>query len=311
MRVIERKQMKKILAFTFGLILGATVSALWVVKTRSPEKAPAPASESAVLSNELAATKSELAVTKAELERARSDNDKLAAAAQQAMQREHATLSVVEQPKPKKTGLAAMFGGDGTNKVSEAMSGMMKAAIEQQMDAKLAGMKTRLNLTPEQETAIRDIMAKQMEKGLAAAQKMFGGEMSKEEMEKMGKNSKSEEESIKELLTPEQKAAYSEYEQEEKLRMTRLVANSELMQMQAALQLDEAQQDKVFEVLTERTMSQFDRQKDNPAAAMDFRAQFDKKLELMKSVLTPDQFERYKKMQEQQLKMIEAFMPKD
>lgn len=45
-------------------------------------------------------------------------------------------------------------------------------------------------------------------------------------------------------------------------------------------------------------------------ATLDIHSQFDKRAEALKDVLTPEQFERYQKYQEQQLKLIESFMPR-
>jgi hypothetical protein len=300
----------KIIPFLTGLAIGAAACALVL-----SQKPPSPGTtqgnpNTAVSSNRPTELEAELAAAKARLKKANADNDKLSARVQEFMQGEN-NLATLEKPKTRKTGLAAMFGGDGTNGMSEAMSGMMKSVLEQQTDAKLAGMKAKLNLTPEQEKAIREIMAQQMSRGVEMAQKMFKGELSKEEMEKMGKEPmKSEEEQIKALLTPEQIAGYDDYEKEEKVRMARLVANSELMQMQTTLQLTEEQQDKVFAVLAEQAQSQFD-PKSTGTNGFDFRHQAETKAEALRGMLTPEQFERYRKFQEQQIKMIEAFMPKD
>jgi hypothetical protein len=175
-------------------------------------------------------------------------------------------------------------------------------------------MKVKLGLSAEQEQAIRDIMMKQMGFGTEMAQKLFKGELSREELEKMGKEmgkaQPSEEQQIKALLTAEQVAAYDEFEKEERTRMARLTANSELMQIQSQLGLDEAQQDKVFAILADQTLSQFEGKPGDASAALDVRSQYDRKAEALKEVLTPEQFERYKKFQEQQLKMIESFLPK-
>lgn len=302
----------KAIPFILGLVVGAAVYAAVLSKKSHPETPVATVAELAASSNQIADLKAELAAANSRLEKANADNDKLAARVQESLKHESTSAVAAEKPK-KPRGLAALFGGDGTNEMSEAMGGMMKAAIEQQMEAKLAGMKAKLNLTPEQEKAIREIMTKQMSKGMAAAQKMFSGDLSKEEMEKLGNEPKSEEEQIKALLTPEQIAAYDDYDKEEKTRMARLVANSELMQLQSSLQLTEEQQDKVFAILAEQAQAQI-----NPtnmagwASGPDYiRKQAEKKAEALRGVLTPEQFERYQKFQEQQMKMYEALMPKD
>lgn len=298
----------KIALFLLGLAVGAVVCAAILSKKAHTETTAALAATTSSFTNQIAELQSTLTATKARLDSVREDNGRLAARVQELMKEETATPTVAEKPA-KKSGLAALFGGDGTNGFSEAMSGMMKAAIEQQIEGKMSAMKTKLNLTPEQDAAVRDIMGRQMSKGTELAQKMLTGDLTKEEMEKIGKEPSSEGDQIKALLTPEQIAAYDEFEKEEKTRMTRLVANSELLQMQSSLQLNEEQQDKVFAVLAEQAESQFDPQKAN-SGGFDFRKQSEQKAEALRSVLTPEQFERYQKFQEQQLKLIESFMPK-
>lgn len=250
---------------------------------------------------------SELNAERARTKAARDDTDRMAARVEELNLR-MAALKPAGEPPKKKSGFAALFGGDGTNDNSAAFSGMMKAAIEQQIDGKVSGMKLRLNLTPDQEAAVREIVGKQLRRGTEMAEKMMKGELNMEEAQEMSKNANpvSEKEQIKALLTPDQQLAYDAFEKEENQRMARLMANSELLQLQGALHLDEGQQDKVYAVLAEQAQSQFD----GTTGGFDLGRISDKKAEALKAVLSPEQFEQYKKFQEQQQKMIEAFMPK-
>jgi hypothetical protein len=140
------------------------------------------------------------------------------------------------------------------------------------------------------------------------AQKMFSGNATRESIAESSKETRSEQDIIKSVLTPEQLEAYDEYQKEDKARMARLVANSELMQMQTTLNLTEEQQDKVFAVLADETINQFD-----PTLVttngFDFRKLAEKKTEALRDILTSDQLERYQKHQEQQLKLIESLVP--
>ena len=305
----------KVLLFLFGLAVGAGVCAV-VLSTQSRQQTEAAvARATAPLNHEIAELLSAAAALKAYTDQLGADNDKLTARVQDLMKRE-ADLARTDPGaaggSPKKGGLAALLGDDGpgTNKFAEAISGMMKSAIEGQIEGKISAMKAKLNLTPEQEAAVRELLQKQMGQGTEMAQKMFKGELTKEELEQAGKNQPNTRDQIKALLTPDQVAAYDQLETEERSRMARLVANAELMQLQTSLHLDEAQQDKVFAVLAEQAKSQFDGREQNPAAAMDFRAQAGRKTEALRAVLSAEQFERYQKFQEQQLKMMEAFLPK-
>jgi len=296
----------KALYFVLGLAIGAAVCAAILGKKARGDTAASVATAGASMSNQVADLQSELAAARGRLDASREENDRLTAKAQELMR--PAAAPATEQKPAKRTGLAALFGGDGTNELSEAMSDMMKSALEQQVEGKVMAMKSHLKLPPEQETAIRDILNKQMGKGVEIAQRMFKGDLSKEELEQAGKPAASERDEIKAVLTPEQLAAYDDYERDEKSRMARLIANSELLQIQSSLQLTEEQQDKVFAVLVERAQKQFD--PENAVGGADYRAQTEAKTEALRGVLSAEQFERYQKHQEQQLKLIESFMPK-
>jgi hypothetical protein len=195
-----------------------------------------------------------------------------------------------------------------------AMAVAMKAAVEQQTVGKLVRLKPRLNLTPEQEEGVRAILMRQAEHISGMAEKMLSGKLSREEMTSMGKDAVVPESEIKALLTPEQLTAYAEFKQEENVGNARLVANAELLQMQAAVGLTQDQQDKVYNALYDFTMDSLNGKigdtpprSDDPAAAMNW--QFDRKVKALEPVLTPEQLEAYRKIQDSQRKMIEGFLP--
>ncbi|HAB19226.1 MAG TPA: hypothetical protein DCE44_22660, partial [Verrucomicrobiales bacterium] len=113
------------------------------------------------------------------------------------------------------------------------------------------------------------------------------------------------------LLTPEQQTAYAELQREERSNSARLMANSELLQMQSALGLSQEQQDQAFRALYAESERQFGNDpSDGFGQAPNFREMTERKLKALKGVLTPEQYERYRSMQEQQLKMVETLMPK-
>jgi outer membrane murein-binding lipoprotein Lpp len=207
-----------------------------------------------------------------------------------------------ENPKP--AGLASLFGGEGTNGMFGGMSKMMDVFMNQRVDSKMAALKGRLNLSPEQEASIREILAKQSKAGTEMAQQMFSGNGIKTNvLSQVGAMAKDDQ--IKALLSPEQATAYDAVEKEEQGANVRLMANAELLQLQSTLQLSEDQQDKVFTVLAEQAQAQF---LDAPTngANLDLPGMFQRKADALRGVLTPDQFERYQKFQQQQLDMMQA-----
>jgi RNA polymerase sigma factor (sigma-70 family) len=214
-----------------------------------------------------------------------------------------AAAPVAGAPAPDKPALPAV------------MTAAMKAAIEQQTVGKLNRLKPRLNLTPEQEEAIRTILTRQAERATSAAEKMFAGKLSREEMAALDKGSPNPEEEILAVLTPEQVTAYQEFKQEENVSNSRLVANAELLQMQTQLGLTQEQQDKVFNALYDYTLETLSGKIEGgppksaePAAALAW--QLERKFKALEGVLTPEQLAGYREMQEKQMKLVEGLLPK-
>jgi len=298
----------KILPFIVGVLVGASAATALLYRKDSPTEATSN-HQGASLSNRIAELEATVADTRTRLTDAQSSNDRLTTAMQDLMKKQVATATpATDQENSLPQGLAALFGGGGTNAFSQVMAEAMRSAMQDEVEGKMAGLKAKLNLTPEQETAIQAILGKEMSKGMEVLEKLTKGELSEAEMEKLTKDFEaSERDQIAALLTPEQKKAYEEYEKEEKARTARLTANSELEEMQSRLQLTDEQQDKVFAVLY--NFAQSDSENDS-GSIDDHRKQADKKKEALRGVLTPDQLERYGKYQEQQIKLMEAFMPK-
>ncbi|MGB0581485.1 MAG: RNA polymerase sigma factor [Limisphaerales bacterium] len=203
-------------------------------------------------------------------------------------------------------------------KMNAIMRASMRMAMESQTLAKLPQLKKRLALSPAQEEAVRAILQRQYDEGLEMATNMLAGNLSMDDIKaraeakakaKQGAivDPKSE---IQALLSPEQKAAYEEHQQEERVSMARLAANGELLQMQNPLGLTQDQQDQAFEALYHQSMGQ----KTNPppsSGSPDSTMQWmvDQKVRALEPVLTPEQLEKYRKMQEQRMKMASSLMP--
>ena len=257
----------------------------------------------------------QLKVDHAELERLRSGENevlKLRAKAHSGMeaQVEAAQLRselAKEKAKP----------GTNSNPFSGAMSGMMKGYMEQMVVGKINKMRDKLNLTPDQDQAIREILLKQADVQAEAAQSVFSGKMTREDLVQAQKSAGGDpEKQIQALLTPDQQAAYNEYKKEDAISNARLAANAEMLQMQNTLGLSTEQQDKVYEVLYDQYAKQLSgaaaggqtgSTNADPLAAV--QTQLDQKLKALESVLTPTQLESYRQFQQAQVKMIQGFLP--
>lgn len=207
-------------------------------------------------------------------------------------------------------------GSGATNGLPSGMTGFMRGALEQQYQGQLVRMREKLQLTPAQEEAIRAIHARQIEQAGAVAEKMFSGQLTREEMKARQGAAGNPEEEIRALLTPEQLDRYQEYKQEEASANARLVANAELLQMQGALSLTQQQQDQVFSALYDHTVDQLTGkgaailppgEATGPTEALD--SLVEAKVKALSGVLTPEQLATYREMQRKQMDLIRGMLP--
>lgn len=220
-------------------------------------------------------------------------------------------------PAVKTTGgnpMAALFRGEdgSTNGMAATMQKMMKAQLDQQMQMKMTRMTSRLKLTADQESQIRELLTKANEKSIAATQKMFGGEIQQDDLKEAAATESDAASQVEAVLTPEQSAEYKAMQKEEAQNNARLVANAEMLQMQNNLALTQEQQDKVFTALYQQTVDAMDptaiqTAQTDPSTAL--QNAFDQKLAALRGILTEEQLKTYRESQLQQMKMIEAFLP--
>jgi hypothetical protein len=203
-----------------------------------------------------------------------------------------------------------------TNTFVSGMADYMKSAMNQQVEGQLMRMKARINLSPEQENAMREILLKQAEVSSKAIQKVFAGKTSLKELRDGAEPMQNPEEQIKSLLNSEQLSQYKEYKKDENQANARLVANSELLQIQGSLNLTQEQQDQVFGIIYENTMRTFNADsasgmppKSDPVALLEW--QNEQKSKSLSSVLSPEQIETYKKLQATQVQFLRNMLPAD
>ena len=146
----------------------------------------------------------------------------------------------------------------------------------------------------------------------AGMQQAFSGKFDKDELTRLGKDAGDPDAQIKALLTPDQKAAYPNYQQEEAAYNARQAANMELLQLQSSLNLTSEQEDRVFAALYEVSLDQLAGSSKptttNRAEAMQWV--FDQKAKALESALTPTQLETFRQQQATQLKLIKDIWSK-
>jgi hypothetical protein len=286
----------RILLLVAGIAIGVGISMTATRSQRAHQTEVVSNGSPGSNSNRVFPLEAELAEVKREVQRLQQINETLAARVQELLKEK--SLSTPSPVSTEPSGLTALFGNQGTNGFSSVIAEMMKNEFEQQIDEKILGIKQSVKLTPEQEAAIRDLLRKKMGPGAEMVEKFLKGEVTQEELNAIDNAEQNEAAKTRALLTPEQAKAYDEFEKEEKNQMARLLASSELLQLQPSLRLTEEQQDKVFAVLYGLAQSD----PDAGAAITD-----NKKAEALRGVLTPEQFERYQKFREQQQKLIDSF----
>ena len=306
----------KLLFLVLGLALGAG-GAVTVLKLMPPTPPPAPVTEE----NPTIHLKQDLTAATTKVQQLEEVNAELAAALAQskktvatAVAAKAAAAKAEAKPaeSPVGGGFAALFGGGDTNR-SGAMRKMIQAGIKQQAEGKLSALKLRLHLTEDQEANVREALEKQFGFAGEMASKMFEGKLSKEELAKSSQKPPDLDAELKNILTPEQQSEYQQYKVEERQTQAQMLANIELAQLQPMLQLDQAQQDKVYAALyaqAEKQVSQGGNGMTPPTdVAKTLEQQFEDKKNALRAVLTPQQFEAYEKHLNSQRDLIKAFMP--
>jgi hypothetical protein len=189
---------------------------------------------------------------------------------------------------------AAPKADDKSNMMTALISGVMKS----QMDMKMAALKSRLNLSPDQEKAIQDIMDKQAQLAESMAGKMMDGSMSRDDMKKEMQNQGADgdavnlDKQLQSILSPDQLAEYQNMQSDDKKNQAETMANLQLSTIQGSLQLSDDQKDKVFGALMQT----------GPGATDDA------KKAALQPLLTPQQFDTYSKYLDSQAEMVKSFM---
>jgi RNA polymerase sigma factor (sigma-70 family) len=115
---------------------------------------------------------------------------------------------------------------------------------------RLALMKAKLNLSDDQEHAIREVMLRKVELNSQRAHNdIASGRLTPEQISAMQKESEGTEEKIKALLSPEQLAAYPDYQQEEASITARRIASAEVSRLTEELDLTNEQRDAMTKIL--------------------------------------------------------------
>lgn len=221
--------------------------------------------------------------------------------------------SQTNAPTPDPASTQAADSTNGNNRIMGAVARWLNVAGERSLEAQLNRARERLNLSPEQEQALRDITRNALRQGGENLQKLLAGQATFEEVPTTVEWAKALEKDILSALTPDQREAYEKYRREDLVANARLMANGELLRAQNDLGLGPEQQDQMFAVLYDQTLAQLDPDPDrlaatprNPVRAAEL--QTEERLRALEGVLTPSQLEAYRKMQESNLAILRGFL---
>ena len=185
-----------------------------------------------------------------------------------------------------------------------------ETTTEQEFGGRIERMKAKLNLAPDQEAALRDIMKAQAKQASEATQMVLSGKFDKERMDQLDAANGNPEERIKALLTPEQQAVYQEFQNEEILTGTRAAVDSEYRQLHAVLGLSQEQETRFYQAIYQQTMAMVDpvttTKLSSDAEQLRLQSSRDQTLAALERVLSAEQLAAYRQQQEMQTRLREA-----
>ena len=274
-------------------------------------------SENERLSNQVARSKDSQALSKEQLSELLKLRGKVGVA--QADARELAKLksTLVKQSEKSPSSSNIIAGGMAAAEMFQAMG-----SSEQR--AQLGLMKKVLNLTEDQAQAISELMQKQKRREMDMAMKSVAGKMTPEQRQAMVAERSNPEDEIKSLLTPEQSAAYPEYQQAEKIGAANRLANAEASLIANEFDLSKEQQDQIRAPLSQIHLNEPASGPNTKAisaatasgnladaASMSIelsKSQLEAKLKILGGVLKPKQIDAYREQQLRQLNLMATMM---
>jgi hypothetical protein len=263
------------------------------------------------LQAELSTAKTSLATVTHDNQQATSETEAMSAQIQQLTASKEDLKKQVDELKSASAAATAP-----TNPMA-GMAGMMKAGMAQHNQEQLILLKSRLHLTPEQEAAVKTALDDEGRRGEEMASKMFaGGKIDPQTMAGL-KNIKSVDQTLNEILSPDQKTAYQQMKTDQKNSAAETMASTQMNQMAPLLQLNDSQKDQVESILYQVQLDTQDpnwiknnvtTSATNPLAILD--AQAKAKEDALAKILTPAQLATYHQQAQSQLDMQRAMIQK-
>jgi len=189
--------------------------------------------------------------------------------------------------------------------------------LRQKGESKIVALKTRLNLTPEQEAELRrHFDAEAKFQGEITTAMMSGKKLSSEEMKQRSSSQVPLDEMLKKILTPEQMKSYEEFQKVEKSEQSELMAHIGMNEISSLFPLNEDQKDKIYAILYDQDSFKPDLKGVDPQqiAIESLRQRHEYLKGQLKEMLTPEQLETWSKRKQEEMKvqqeMMQKFLPK-
>lgn len=272
----------------------------------------------AALRDQLAKAQSDLASSADTGKQAKSENEAMTAQIEQLNTTKDELKKQLEQAKDAAPTTAPV--APASPFAGPAMANIIKAHLAQQHAERMQMLKRRLHLTPEQEAAVQAAMDEEgKQAGEMATKFMSGGKIDPKSVADL-KGMKSVDQTLNDILSPDQKTAYTQMKADQKSSAAETTASFEMNQMAPLLQLSETQKDQVSTALYQVQLDTQDPNwiknnaavtAGNPTAILD--AQAKAKEDALAKILTPDQLAQYHQQAQAQLdlqrSMMQKFMP--
>ena len=189
---------------------------------------------------------------------------------------------------------------------------------------RLARMKKMLNLTDDQEQAMKDIMLKHIQSQTQMTMNLMTGKSTPEQQLALAGDKDNQEAEIKVLFTPEQLAAYPEYTQAEKITAADSAAISDASRIANDFGLSKERQEQIRAAFYQMNLNEStqgpnqqaitDAQKSgNLAEIVNMsvelqKSKFEEKLKILEGVLSREQIATYRQEQIDQIDRLAAAM---
>ncbi|MCW1926372.1 hypothetical protein OKA05_27725 [Luteolibacter arcticus] len=246
-----------------------------------------------------AATKSDRPVTGSDASTAAGPDEK------RATKRERPEAADKKPDEPKVMTFSSTAGGEMTPEMKEMFAKMeeqQKEARARKIDERLAALKSRLKLTPDQETKVRALLEASPDMGRGAGLMdavSFAVNGSSGTVSAAGATSAASatagnfNEQLQALLSPDQQEEFGAFQQEQKENRVEIATNREMTHLQQQLTLTPEQKDQAFQALGNVARNEAEESSGNRLDLETIKAAKQARVEAMRPILTPEQLKVY------------------